>query len=139
LIVKDLLRKSVFFNYEYYKRQGEGAFAHNDSGLRPHISRSHPEISGQDKKARALTQNTAHCIDILRQQLMCVMDVGLLGQVWWDRQEPKIFPDFNTKHKCRDFDAVRRWAHDHQAPDSIPLVQASLRPPRKDDILEDVP
>jgi len=69
----------------------------------------------------------AHCLDILRQQLMCTVDIGVLGQVWWDKEQPKAYPDFNTRHKCRDFEAVRQWAEEHQAPEDVPLDY--LRPP----------
>jgi hypothetical protein len=58
-------------------------------------------------------------MDILRQQLMCTTDIGVLGQVWYHpKGEPRPIPfvDFNTKHKCRDFEAIRRWAETHQLP-----------------------
>ena len=52
-------------------------------------------------------------MDILRQQLMCNVDFNVFGQVWVDNiNQP--FPDFMTKHKCKNFDAIRQWAHDHQ-------------------------
>jgi hypothetical protein len=50
---------------------------------------------------------------------MCVTDVGVLGQVWWQPDNdpnPQAFVDFNTKHRCRDFDAIREWAKAHQLP-----------------------
>jgi len=51
---------------------------------------------------------------------MCTVDMGVLGQVWWDKEQPKAYPDFNTRHKCRDFEAVRQWAEKHQAPTEVP-------------------
>jgi hypothetical protein len=50
---------------------------------------------------------------------MCNPDVGVLGQVWWQpdaKPDPMPFVDFNTKHRCRDYDAVREWAKAHQLP-----------------------
>ena len=50
---------------------------------------------------------------------MCVPDVGILGQVWWQPEnevQPIPFVDFNTKHRCRDFEGVRQWAEAHQLP-----------------------
>ena len=79
----------------------------------------------------------AHCLDILRQQLMCTVDIGVLGQVWWNRNEPLALPDFNTQHKCRNFDAVRRWALEHQAPEAVP--DDYLKPPRMEDVFETMP
>ncbi|RII24742.1 hypothetical protein CUC08_Gglean011754 [Alternaria sp. MG1] len=63
--------------------------------------------------------HTTHCLDILRQVLQCNPDVGVLGQVWWQADtepNPTPFVDFNTKHRCRDFAAVREWAEAHQLP-----------------------
>lgn len=64
------------------------------------------------------SQPPAHCLDTLRQQLMCVVDVAVLGQVWY--QPPgkalQAFVDFNTVHTCRNFDAIREWAEKHQLP-----------------------
>ena len=51
---------------------------------------------------------------------MCTVDVGILGQVWWNKAHPHALPDFNTRHTCRDFEAVRRWAESHQAPEVVP-------------------
>lgn len=63
--------------------------------------------------------HTTHCLDMLRQVLMCKPDIGVLGQVWWkpkDNAHPMAFVDFNTKHRCRDYEGVRRWAEVHQMP-----------------------
>lgn len=50
---------------------------------------------------------------------MCTVDVGMLGQVWWDPKEPKPFVDFNTKHVCRNFEDIRRWAEVRQLPEVV--------------------
>lgn len=41
---------------------------------------------------------------------MCNVDTGVLGQVWYNQTHPKAFPDFNTQHKCKNFDDIRDWA-----------------------------
>jgi hypothetical protein len=41
---------------------------------------------------------------------MCNVDAAVLGQVWYNPEHPKAFPDFNTVHKCKNYDAVRKWA-----------------------------
>ena len=85
-----------------------------------------------------LTGVAAHCLDILRQQLMCTVDIGLLGQVWWNREMPLAYPDFNTKHTCRNFEEVRKWAEAHQAPKDVPADY--LSPPRSiEDVFEAIP
>lgn len=50
---------------------------------------------------------------------MCSADTGVLGQVWFDHDSPTAFPDFNTKHKCKNFDDISRWAVEQQV--RIPL------------------
>jgi len=72
----------------------------------------------------------AHCLDILRQQLMCTVDIGVLGQVWWDPSFPKPFVDFNTQHVCRNFEDVREWAEKRQLPVKVP--DDFLEPPTED-------
>lgn len=41
---------------------------------------------------------------------MCNVDTGVLGQVWVDPEGPEAFPDFNTKHVCKNYENVRQWA-----------------------------
>jgi hypothetical protein len=44
---------------------------------------------------------------------MCNVDTGVLGQVWVaasDGGAPIAFPDFNTRHKCKNYDDVKNWA-----------------------------
>lgn len=53
---------------------------------------------------------SGHCVDNLRQVLMCNVDTGVLGQVWAHPDNPSAFPDFNTDHKCKNYDAVRLYA-----------------------------
>jgi hypothetical protein len=96
--LQDLLRKTLHWNYDYYKALKEGAFVNSEYIVQVH---------------------TTHCLDILRQVLMCNPDVGVLGQVWWqpqDEDSPSAFVDFNTVHRCRDYEAVRSWAEAHQLP-----------------------
>ncbi|KAF2799287.1 hypothetical protein K505DRAFT_389731 [Melanomma pulvis-pyrius CBS 109.77] len=118
----NLLRKSLAWNFDYYQKQGLGPFSNDGNILKYHVT---------------------HCLDILRQQLMCTVDVGVLGQVWYqpgrkDQVEP--FVDFNTMHKCRNFDAIRDWAERHQLPDQEHTPIDFLELPKEGDkIYLDVP
>ncbi|KUJ19253.1 uncharacterized protein LY89DRAFT_731660 [Mollisia scopiformis] len=112
----NLLRQSLWYNYPYYRDLGQGAFRNEEFIVQKHVS---------------------HCLDILRQQLMCTVDVGVLGQVWVHKNEPEAFTDFNTKHTCRDFEAVRTWAEERQLPESVPTD--FLQPPEWEDIYDDIP
>lgn len=106
----NLLRQSLYYNYDYYHEQGQGAFVNEDYIVRRHVS---------------------HCLDIIRQQLMCSVDIGVLGQVWVHPENPEPFVDFNTQHKCRNFEAIRQWAERNQLPETVP--QDFLQPPKIED------
>lgn len=43
---------------------------------------------------------------------MCTADYGVFGQ-WWVK-DVGPFVDFNTKHKCKNFEDIRAWAEQHQ-------------------------
>lgn len=66
---------------------------------------------------------------------MCTVDIGVLGQVWIYPDDPIPYVDFNTKHKCRDFDAIRRWAEDRQV--TPPGQEDWLEPPKAGDQIYD--
>ena len=87
------------------------------------------------KTSVPLTAFLAHCLDILRQQLMCTVDVGVLGQVWYQPpgKGPESFVDFNTVHKCRNFEDVRKWAEKNQLPDVKEVPDDFLEMPKEGD------
>jgi hypothetical protein len=69
---------------------------------------------------------------------MCTVDVGVLGQVWIHPEAPEAYVDFNTQHKCRNFDSIRRWAEERQMPAEVP--EDWLEPPEQGDrVYEEIP
>ncbi|GAB7359607.1 hypothetical protein MBLNU230_g6791t1 [Neophaeotheca triangularis] len=111
----NLVRQSLYYNYDYYHKRGEGAFTNSDSVVQKHVS---------------------HCLDIIRQELMCTIDIGVLGQVWYQPESsetPQAFVDFNTRHTCRNFEDVRRWAEERQMPEDVP--NDFLEPPKEGDTI----
>lgn len=133
----NLLRQGLYFNYPYYAAKGAGAFRNDADILRFHVSEYFLSLKCSIK--HRLTTAIAHCLDILRQQLMCTVDIGVLGQVWWNKEVPTAFPDFNTQHTCRNFEDVREWAEKHQAPKVEDLPPDYLLPPKSEDVLETMP
>ncbi|KAJ0419645.1 hypothetical protein BJY00DRAFT_302040 [Aspergillus carlsbadensis] len=113
----NLLRQSLYYNYDYYHAQGTGAFKNDDFIVRKHVS---------------------HCLDIIRQQLICTIDTGVLGQIWLYPEHPSPFVDFNTEHRCRNFEDIRIWAEMNQLPERTPVD--FLKPPGVGDrVFEGVP
>lgn len=69
---------------------------------------------------------------------MCTVDVGVLGQVWVHPDHPEPFVDFNTEHKCRNFEEIREWAQRNQLPETVP--NDFLQPPKIGDrVYEEIP
>ncbi|KHN94754.1 uncharacterized protein MAM_07350 [Metarhizium album ARSEF 1941] len=114
----NLVRKSLYFNYDYYKQLGKHEFVNGDAILRPHIT---------------------HCLDVIRQVLMCNVDTGVLGQVWANSESPFPFPDFNTNHKCKNYGDVREWAMNLQRPPNDEIPADYLAKPRPGDVFPLVP
>ncbi len=95
---------------------GTHAFKNDERILQLHISKSSRALARPSAcLSLCLSSNmepppTGHCVDIIRQVLMCNVDTALLGQVWFDQDAPTAFPDFNTQHRCKNYDAVRQWS-----------------------------
>lgn len=75
------------------------------------------------------------CADLIRQKLHCDADVGVVTYNWV-KGMPNPIPNFNTKHKCRNFDAIKEWASERQMPEpangTIPKIEGAA-------VLKDMP
>lgn len=61
------------------------------------------------------TLHVDHCIDTLRQTLMCHGDIALHTFDWIPgRRIP--WPNFNVVHECRNFEAIYDWAEKNSVP-----------------------
>ncbi|ATZ56076.1 hypothetical protein BCIN_12g06100 [Botrytis cinerea B05.10] len=60
-------------------------------------------------------EHADHCAEILRQKVMCNADITVVTYNWLKNHESP-HPNFNSQHKCRDFDAALEWAIANQAP-----------------------
>ncbi|KAK8137366.1 hypothetical protein PG984_005306 [Apiospora sp. TS-2023a] len=72
-----------------------------------------------------LRRHVDHCLDILRQAVMCQPDTGVFGQYWvaatngsgsWSGEDlgERPFVDFHTTHRCKNFEELRDWVVGHQ-------------------------
>ncbi|RFU74822.1 hypothetical protein TARUN_7446 [Trichoderma arundinaceum] len=99
----NMIRKAVYFNYHYY---------------------SGPNSPGRHLGAdeQTITKHVAHCIDMLRQVIQCKPDLGVFGQYWVTDKSQGVdgsFVDFNTDHKCIDWEPVQKWVQAHQTLEDI--------------------
>ena len=89
-----------------------------------------------------LTYLPAHCLDTLRQLLMCHAETGVLGQLWVrqsNTKSPQAFPDFNTRHICKDYETIRKWAEKHQVPPNQRIPTGYVAAPEEPHILPSIP
>jgi hypothetical protein len=60
----------------------------------------------------SVEMHLGHCIDAIRQQLMCDADVTPI--VWqWDESVGDVRVYANTVHVCRNYDDILEWGRDH--------------------------
>ena len=56
--------------------------------------------------------HTAHCVNSIRQSIMCSTDVT--PNVWsWDERRQRNFPRLDSVHTCRNFEKIKEWAINH--------------------------
>ncbi|KAI1381360.1 tat pathway signal sequence [Hypoxylon crocopeplum] len=60
-------------------------------------------------------EHVDHCIDVLRQVLMCQGDVSLLTYSWIDGYR-RPWPNFEVDHTCRDWNSIVEWARENNIP-----------------------
>ena len=70
----------------------------------------HPEIKeGQTEDLLLGRRHVAHCIDAIRQSLMCSSDIT--AYTWtWDDELGSHKNNVKNPHTCRNFDDLRDWA-----------------------------
>ncbi|GLB00649.1 hypothetical protein AtubIFM57143_009701 [Aspergillus tubingensis] len=70
-----------------------------------------------------------HCIDNLRQNIMCKADVSLLTFTW-DPTDRAPKPNFVVEHECANWDKVDKWAEEHRFDifDETTLIHPTLGP-----------
>ena len=116
---QNLIRKALYYNYNYY-HSIEVEF--NDSNLAQRLHICECFLISETSSVPPVTHvDLAHCLDILRQRLMCTMDIGVFGKVWVRNGTLlRPFVDLNTKHVCRNFDSIRAWAEERQISKDVP-------------------
>ncbi|KAI0022069.1 hypothetical protein F4780DRAFT_735450 [Xylariomycetidae sp. FL0641] len=85
--------------------------------LRQHVYKDHYAPMGGDTAAphKDLEGHLDHCIDALRQFVMCQGDVGVFSFNYpFNDGDP--WPDYSTPHTCRNFESIRTWAVEHTVP-----------------------
>jgi len=74
-----------------------------------------PSLSALDPDSWKV-KHIDHCIDIIRQTLMCHGDIGIIPFT----SDPNYRPLFNATRVCRKYEALRDWVDEHQAGNNTP-------------------
>ncbi|KAF2010408.1 hypothetical protein BU24DRAFT_356206 [Aaosphaeria arxii CBS 175.79] len=74
--------------------------------------------SDTNDKPEKVRAHLDHCIEILRMNLMCLSDVNVFTfRTIPGRESEGPWPDYESKHVCRNFDDIKKWANDNAMPD----------------------
>ncbi|KAF3024342.1 hypothetical protein E8E14_014085 [Neopestalotiopsis sp. 37M] len=85
--------------------------------MRQNNYKAHYAAQGGDTAAEGhdLAGHIDHCIDALRQFVMCQADVNVFAFRYpFGDNDP--WPDYTTPHVCRNYENVRNWAIEHGVP-----------------------
>ncbi|KAL8748536.1 MAG: hypothetical protein Q9184_007231 [Pyrenodesmia sp. 2 TL-2023] len=103
---KNMIRQSLPFYWDYYQHKA-------DAVLQQHLGTisllNIMFASGIADVDDCLAGLLDHCIDNLRESLMCTGDMTFSPTVW-DSNKGRFIPDFEVEHTCRDYDALKRWS-----------------------------
>lgn len=66
-----------------------------------------PEDPGGEE---SISIHTDHCIDYLRQVLMCHGDVTPITHFYHETRMRNFWPNFTVPHTCRKWDKIVAWA-----------------------------
>lgn len=82
--------------------------------VRGHHSSTKNMVLSQDQElcANLLLFFADHCIDNLRQRIMCTADVGLVP-FYWVGDDGQTDPEFSRTHTCRNFETLHDWMMQH--------------------------
>lgn len=74
----------------------------------------YPQTERFSNFSTGLFDHVDHCINAIRQSLMCNAD--LTPVVWhWSERDNSSYVDFNAVHTCKSWDAVHEWAWENTA------------------------
>lgn len=82
-------------------------------GLWPQRYKPEDHMGGQGMSLLS-AKHLDHCIDQLRQSIMCASDLSV-NWVYWDEPMKMHLAARDVRHSCRNFDRVAEWAWRHKA------------------------
>lgn len=84
--------------------------------------RGRTNTTTSDKSRFAGAGHEYHCIDYIRQSIMCSADTTLDFAELQPDGRRKGFSGANSTHQCRDWDALTSWAVENRAGDKAGIA-----------------
>ena len=76
------------------------------------------------RKGHVYPSHIDHCIDSLRQYIMCNVDISMITYGWDPKERHGTpVPDFNMQHQCVNYDRFSQWAKKHRFSIIGPILQ----------------
>ncbi|GAB7352462.1 hypothetical protein MBLNU459_g2871t1 [Dothideomycetes sp. NU459] len=94
----NLIRQTSHFSWDYYRAK---------AGTDEAPGTAFEAFEGEDQVETHFT----HCLDMLRQEIMCNANTAIYGQ--WYIKDSGPTQDFSFNAQCKDFDAIRAWYADN--------------------------
>lgn len=71
------------------------------------------DINSDTPPPKVPFDHVAHCVNSIRESLMCSADIT--PNVWyWDERVQRTMPAFDVVHECRDVGVLKEWALERQ-------------------------
>ncbi|KAH6721311.1 hypothetical protein BKA61DRAFT_567908 [Leptodontidium sp. MPI-SDFR-AT-0119] len=81
----------------------------------PNMSLNNITVNGIVNRENDMFRHWDHCIDALRQTLMCHADISPIPFHVNVPKSSGIFPRLATTHTCRNFTKIQEWSKEHSA------------------------
>lgn len=96
--------------YKDWYEDISGEFKEGQKGLQMHTGT--PRLFTPSLMRNSNNQFSDHCLEILRMNVQCNADVGVFT-LYMIEDDPLPWPELNSWHVCRNFDAIVDWAMDN--------------------------
>jgi len=90
----NLIRQTSRWSWDYYRAK---------AGTDEALGTAFENFDGEDQ----LETHFTHCLDIIRQEIMCTANTAIYGQ--WYVKDAGLVMDFNFNRQCKNFDDIRKW------------------------------
>lgn len=77
-----------------------------------------PQYYDNQEGESAMQMHSGHCIEHLRQAIMCNADISTVYWTWNEKKQ-RTLADAQVTHVCRDFDAIKEWGMERQVKEAF--------------------